>query len=48
MILEAMKMQNEVHAPISGTVAELNCETGDNIEANSPLVIITPEEITSE
>ncbi len=44
MILEAMKMQNEVQAPISGTVAELNCETGDSIEANSPLVVITPEE----
>ena len=44
MILEAMKMQNEVQAPISGTIAELNCQTGDNIEANSPLVVITPEE----
>ena len=44
MILEAMKMQNEVQAPISGTVEELNCETGDSIEANSPLVVITPEE----
>lgn len=48
MILEAMKMQNEVQAPISGTVAELNCQTGDSIEANSPLVVITPEEKTSE
>ena len=44
MILEAMKMQNEVQAPISGTVTELNCETGDSIEANSPLVVIMPEE----
>ena len=46
MILEAMKMQNEVQAPISGTVAELNCETGDSIEANSPLVVITPEDVS--
>ena len=44
MILEAMKMQNEVQAPISGTIAELNCETGESIEANSPLVIIAPQE----
>ena len=44
LILEAMKMQNEVQAPISGTVTELNCETGDSIEANSPLVVIMPEE----
>ncbi|MEC7706699.1 MAG: biotin/lipoyl-containing protein [Candidatus Thermoplasmatota archaeon] len=48
MILEAMKMQNEVQAPISGTVAELNCQTGDSIEANSALVVITPEKTTSE
>ena len=44
LILEAMKMQNEVQAPISGMVTELNCETGDSIEANSPLVVIMPEE----
>lgn len=44
IILEAMKMQNEVQAPISGIIAELNCETGDSIEANSPLVVIAPEE----
>ena len=44
MILEAMKMQNEVQAPISGTIAELNCETGESIEANSPLVVIAPQE----
>ena len=38
MILEAMKMQNEIQAPIS----ELNCEPGDSIEANSPLMVIEP------
>jgi len=42
MILEAMKMQNEIQAPISGKVIELNCEPGDSIEANSPLIVIEP------
>ncbi len=42
MILEAMKMQNEIQAPISGEITELNCRTGDSIEANSPLLVIEP------
>ena len=42
LILEAMKMQNEVAAPISGTVIEVNCEPGSTIEANLPLVVIEP------
>ena len=42
LILEAMKMQNEVAAPISGTITEINCKSGDNIEANLPLVVIEP------
>ena len=42
LILEAMKMQNEIQAPIPGTVSEVNCESGDRVEANMPLVIIEP------
>ncbi|MDE0706643.1 MAG: biotin/lipoyl-binding protein [Candidatus Poseidoniales archaeon] len=42
LILEAMKMQNEIQAPIPGTVSEVNCESGDSVEANAPLVIIEP------
>ena len=45
MILEAMKMQNEIQAPVSGTVTEIHCEEGQSIEANVPLLIITPDEI---
>ena len=48
MILEAMKMQNEIQAPLSGTVTAVNCKQGDSIEANSPLVIIQPEEHKTE
>ena len=42
LILEAMKMQNEVSAPISGTVSAVHCEDGMNVEANVPLVVIEP------
>jgi biotin carboxyl carrier protein len=42
LILEAMKMQNEVAAPISGTITEINCKSGENIQANLPLVVIEP------
>jgi biotin carboxyl carrier protein len=44
LILEAMKMQNEIQAAVSGTVTEINCKEGQSIEANIPLVVITPDE----
>ena len=40
VILEAMKMQNEIQAPVTGKVTSVNCEEGQAIEANIPLVII--------
>ena len=42
LILEAMKMQNEVVAPISGMISAIHCEDGMNVEANVPLVVIEP------
>ena len=48
MILEAMKMQNEIQAPLSGTVTAINYKPGDSVEANSPLIIIQPEENKTE
>mgnify|MGYP005644257631 FL=1 len=43
LILEAMKMQNEITAPISGTVKQINCQEGQSIEANIPLMeIVAP------
>ena len=44
MILEAMKMQNEIQAPVSGTITEIHCEEGQSIEANVPLLVITPND----
>jgi biotin carboxyl carrier protein len=48
LILEAMKMQNEVLAPVSGTVINVNCEDGENVQANSTLIIIEPNEEVSK
>ena len=44
MILEAMKMQNEINAPISGIISEINCSPGLSVEANIPLIVIKPED----
>jgi biotin carboxyl carrier protein len=43
LILEAMKMQNEVAAPLTGTVVAVTCEVGQNVVANVPLVTIEAE-----
>ena len=48
MIIEAIKMQNEIQAPVSGTVTEIHCEEGQSIEANVPLLVITPPETEEE
>ena len=44
LILEAMKMQNEIQAEVSGIVTEINCKEGESIEANVPLVVIAPDD----
>jgi biotin carboxyl carrier protein len=46
MILEAMKMQNEIQAPLSVEIIEINCQSGESIEANMPLIVIEPENIS--
>ena len=43
LVLEAMKMQNEVTAPVAGTVAEINVQTGDNVDRRTMMVRIEPE-----
>ncbi len=40
MILEAMKMENEIVAPRDGTVKEVLVNPGDNVERGTPLVVI--------
>ncbi len=43
LILEAMKMENEIQAPVTGTVTSVQCEGGEAIVANVPRVVIEPD-----
>ena len=38
LVLEAMKMENDIVAPQSGTVASINVAKGDAVEAGSTLI----------
>ena len=40
LILEAMKMENEIVAPQDGTVASINVATGDSVEAGDTLATL--------
>ncbi len=41
-IVEAMKMQNEIHAPVSGTVKAIYVKPGDNVNPDEALMTIEP------
>lgn len=40
LVLEAMKMENEIPAPSDGTVASINVAVGDNVEAGAVLATL--------
>ena len=40
LILESMKMQNELRAPRAGTVARIQAAVNDNVERKETLLII--------
>jgi glutaconyl-CoA decarboxylase len=40
MILEAMKMQNEMASPVAGTVKAINASNGDNVKPGQLLAVI--------
>lgn len=40
LILEAMKMQNELQAPRSGTIRQVNVKVGDSVEMRQVLAVI--------
>ena len=40
VVVEAMKMENELRAPRAGTVAEIRVSEGMSVEANTVLVIV--------
>ena len=44
IVLEAMKMQNEIKAPIDGRIKKVTCKPGERIEANVPLLEIEKDD----
>ncbi len=40
VILEAMKMENEIMAPKSGTITQVLTQKGSTVDTNAPLVVI--------
>jgi biotin carboxyl carrier protein len=40
VIVEAMKMENEVRSPIAGVVKEIKVKPGDAVEGGAVLVIV--------
>tara|TARA_Y100000590_G_scaffold464662_1_gene634672 strand:+ start:684 stop:1082 length:399 start_codon:yes stop_codon:yes gene_type:complete len=44
IVLEAMKMQNEIKASVDGVISEVKCNAGERVEANVPLLEISPTE----
>ena len=43
LVIEAMKMENEVQAPIAGVVISIFCKKGDAVTPDMALVEIQPE-----
>ena len=40
LILEAMKMENEIYASVAGTVTQLGCKEGDSVNTGDTLLVI--------
>jgi biotin carboxyl carrier protein len=40
LILEAMKMQNEIQAKVAGTITQMNVKQGENVEMRQVLCVI--------
>lgn len=45
VIVEAMKMENEIKSPVKGKVEKINFKAGDLVDAAQPIVEIKPEEL---
>lgn len=41
MVLEAMKMENEIMAPKAGTVAQVLVSKGTNVDTGTPMIVIS-------
>jgi glutaconyl-CoA decarboxylase len=40
LVLEAMKMENEIFAPIGGMVTKISCKEGDSVNTGDVLLVI--------
>ena len=46
VIVESMKMEHPVRAPLTGTVAEILVRPGQQVETGAVLVVVTPDDET--
>ncbi|MBN2565128.1 MAG: hypothetical protein JXB46_05410 [Candidatus Eisenbacteria bacterium] len=44
VVVEAMKMENEVRSPIDGVVTKVNVKAGDSVGTTEPMMVIEPAE----
>jgi acetyl-CoA/propionyl-CoA carboxylase biotin carboxyl carrier protein len=44
LVIEAMKMENEVAAPVAGRVKEVLVQAGARVSEGDPLVVLEPTE----
>lgn len=42
VVIEAMKMENELRAGVDGTIAEVHAREGQSVDAGSLLAVVTP------
>lgn len=40
LVLEAMKMENAIPAPVGGTVLEIRCQVGDKVARDDVLFVV--------
>jgi acetyl-CoA/propionyl-CoA carboxylase biotin carboxyl carrier protein len=44
LVVEAMKMEHTVRAPVDGVLTKLNVQAGQQVALNQPLAVVTPSE----
>ncbi len=44
LILEAMKMENEIKSPVEGILTEISVTEGQTVESGALLFVVTPPE----
>jgi pyruvate carboxylase subunit B len=44
LILEAMKMENEIKSPVEGVLTEISVAEGQTVESGALLFVVTPPE----